>query len=136
MQATHATAHSVTVMVRRHKHSLLIQNTQDGTKERCYEMILRKHLNGFEYRDAMAKVRMRPIKLQPPKLLTRVKTRLKEVQRPKLFRNALWLIILMRRALLIKTEALPTKTEMDPRTEAFLKEIDKVDYGLIDDSTG
>ena len=136
MQATHATTHSVTAVKRNHKNSVHMQNGHEGTKERCYEMILRKHLNGFEYRDAITRDRERLIKFQPPKLFIRVKTKLKEVQRPKLFRNALWLIIRMRRALLIKMGVLPPKTEMDPRVVAFLKEIDKVDYGLIDDTTG
>ena len=52
--------------------------------------------------------------------------RLTKLLHPKLLGNA---VKLMRRAL-------PTMMEMDPRAEAFLKEMDKVDYGLMDDCAG
>ena len=126
MQATHATAHSVTVARRKHEHSLRNQNLRDGTKERCYEVIFRKHLNDDEYRTAMARGRERLTKLRRPKLLSRVKWRLTKLQRPKLLRNVLMLMF----------RALSTNTEMDPCVEAFLKEMDKVDYGLMDDCVG
>jgi len=130
MQATHAITHRVTMVIRKHENSLGLQNLHDGTKKRCCEVILQKHLNGDEYRAAMAREIL--TRFQRPKLLDRVKVGLIKLQRPKLLRNALTLIIRRRR----RHRALPAQTEMDPRTEAFLKEMDKVDYGLMDGCAG
>ncbi len=124
VQATHATSHDVTVAKREHKNRLRIQNLLDGTKQRCYEVILQKHLLGDEYQAAMARERF--TKLRQPRLLGMVKWKLAELLGPKLFAKVLQLT----------RRASSTKTDMDPLAEAFLKEMDNVDYGLMDDRAG
>ena len=52
-----------TMLERNHPGCLRLQNTLDGTKARCYERIVSKHLKGREYQRAMAKARQ--IRLNP-----------------------------------------------------------------------
>ena len=110
---------------RKHDNCLASENLRDGTKERCYEAILQKHLSDDEYQAAIARERL--TKLQPPKIRARVMERLGTLERPKLLGNALRL---MRR---VRAVGRPpqTNTDMDLRTAAFLTELESIDYGLI-----
>lgn len=104
MQGSHATFHKVSVARRVHRHCLLPDNVCDGTKQRCYEEILRKHqaaLTGDEYR--AARTREHLTKLQ------------RKLQQPSILRIARTLL----------RSALRAKSPLDPRAEAFLKEIKK-----------
>ena len=118
MQATHATAHTATVVKRHHKDCLRIQNTRDGTKERCYEEILQKHLHGDEYRATMAMARR--TKLRRPRPLWN----------PHEFMRRLFRVLRMRR--LRSFLGLRRDIPLDLQAEAFLKEMETVDYGLMD----
>ena len=117
MPGTHATAHTVTMIKRHHKDCLRIQNIQDGTKERCYEEILHKHLCGDKYRAAM-------------KMAKRTKLR-----RPRPFYNPyelmrrLFRVLRMRR--LRSFLGLRHHMSLDLKTQAFLKKLETVDYGLM-----
>ena len=123
MQGSHDTVESVTVARRVHQNRLRTQNILDGTKLRCYEMILRKHLGEEDFQAAIARVKM--TKLKPPNLLARIDENIARFQRLALLRSTLKSILrLTRRAFL-------TKTQMDPLVETFLSEMDKVDYDLI-----
>ena len=119
IRATHATSHRVTVARRVHEDNLRIQNIRDGTKERCYEKILQKHLEGHEYRAAMAIQKKRLAKLRRPRL------RLSPAVRKLVHR------VLPSHVLKPRRRSPSTPVAIDPRAAAFLKEIDDVDYELI-----
>ena len=124
-QGVHATAHTVTIAKREHKNCLQVQNIHDGTKRRCYELILRKHLSKDECQVAIDQVT--PTKLQPPKLMARLKERIYRIQRPKILRDTLQS---MRRERQIRRmrRAYPQSTEFEPCIKTFLEELESVDY--------
>jgi len=127
-QAAHAMDHCVTMAKRDHKDCLRLKNIRDGTKERCYAIILRKHLNEEEYQDAMA--REKCSRLQQPKLLVRMKEMLHRLERPKRLHDAL-ASMRHRRQLRQMRLAYPNEIEYDAYIGAFLKQLDEVDYGLM-----
>lgn len=65
----HASLGRVTIMRRVHEHGLRRRNIEDGTKLKCYEHVLGKHLEGEAYLKAIATERKRLARLQPPRLL-------------------------------------------------------------------
>ena len=118
IQGIHVNSRRVTVARRVHEDCLRIQNMLDGTKERCYEKILHKHLKSEEYRAAMAFHKKRIVKLRrqnPPSAVRKLIRRVLHSHVLKPIRRSYW-----------------TRVEIDPRVAAFLKEIDRVDYGLMD----
>ena len=124
LDAKHATAHHVTVARRMHENCLRIQNIRDGTKQRCYAEILRKHVNTVSDEDfqiALDRAQEKLKRLHRPPLRPIVKERLE--RRPQLAR------------LLRSFGLAPSRTTVAPCVAAFLKEMDEVDYGLMDFTT-
>ena len=117
MPGTHATAHTVTMIKRHHKDCLRIQNIQDGTKEKCYEEILQKHLGGDKYGAAMEMAKR--TKLRRPRPLWN----------PYELMRRLFRVLRMRR--LRSFLGLRRDMSLDLPTQVFLKELETVDYGLM-----
>tara|TARA_B100000809_G_scaffold258620_1_gene302124 strand:+ start:305 stop:1342 length:1038 start_codon:yes stop_codon:yes gene_type:complete len=115
MRAIHATTNCMTVAKRRHKNSLTHQNLRDGTRERCDEIILKKHLNDNEYQAMIT--RARPTRPQYKSRRQKVLARVAELQRPRVLHNALKFIY-----------NISNKVEIDPCAKVFLKKIKKVNY--------
>ena len=118
MRGTHATAHDVTVIKRIHKDSVHKQNRLDGTKERCYELILRKHLSGVEFETAMKQERRKFRRWSP---LAKATKRLVKRLRPRRLRSALR----------TKLSARSSSEKVDPRIQSFLHEVKNIDHRLI-----
>lgn len=62
----HSVSHDITAAYRIHENRLRYQNLLDGTKWRCYKMILRKHLNGKDYQMAIARQSVRILRALLP----------------------------------------------------------------------
>ena len=119
MRAIHATTSSMTVAKRKHKNCLVHQNLRDGTKERCHEIIFKKHLNDDECQTIITRARSTKQHRQKrrQKILARMNLRISGLQRPKFLHNALKFIY-----------HVSNKTEIDSCTKVFLKKMNKVDY--------
>ncbi|MEE3373053.1 MAG: glycosyltransferase [Planctomycetota bacterium] len=101
-----------TMLKRNHAGCLRIQNTLDGTKERCYETIYQKHLQGSAYEAALEKVRR--IKVRPPGTGWRPKRAAKAVGRALRLRRVAALLRLQSGVLL------------DKETERFVREMREI----------
>ena len=112
--ARHAPLARVTMLRRIHEHSLRRQNIEDGTKLRCYEHVLGKHLEGDAYQRAIAAERDRLAKLRPPVWRTgpqRLARRLLPASvRTRFHRRP------------------PPQPPPPPAVQAFLRQLDSVDY--------
>ena len=111
-QGAPGTCHVATMLKRNHPGCLRIQNTLDGTKERCYERIFRKHLEGAAYQAAMAKVRR--TKLNPSRSSWRPRQVAKAVGRVLGFRR------------LASVLRLQSGLSLDEETQAFVRDMREV----------
>lgn len=124
-----AVAKTITAAKRSHNGCLRIQNLRDGTKARCYKLILGKHLSGHALDTAMEHARR--TRLAGPGLSQRIKTYIRSAQRPQLVRGSVqmsWQILnalRMRQArtLLGLRKDNSGVTSIDADTEAFLREM-------------
>jgi glycosyltransferase involved in cell wall biosynthesis len=124
-----AVERSITAAKRSHDGCLRIQNMRDGTKARCYKLILGKHLSGNALDTAME--RARRTRLAGPGLSQRIKTYIRSAQRPQLVRGSVQMsrqilnALRMRQArtlLGLRKENLGATT-IDADTEAFLRKM-------------
>lgn len=113
---SHATADRATMLRREHQNGLYAQNLRDGTKERCYEVILGKHFAGDALREAMD--RERNTRLKQPAALERALQRLYGLMGPDVLKKfhhaAQWV--------------LPHKEDMPDYALAFLRQWREIDY--------
>lgn len=117
MPGIHATAHTATMIKRHHKDCLCIQNTQDGTKETCYQDILHKHLSGDRYRAAMEMARRTKLRRRRP------------FYNPYELMRRMFRVLRMRR--LRSFLGLRRDMSLDLKTQAFLKTLKTIDYGSM-----
>ena len=124
-----AVERSITAAKRSHGGCLRIQNLRDGTKARCYKLILGKHLSGNALDIAMQ--RARRTRLACPGLSQRIKIYIRSAQRPQLVRGSVQMsrqilnALRMRQArtLLGLRKENSRATSIDADTEDFLRKM-------------
>jgi len=135
--AEFAMTRTVTAAKRIHKDCLRMQNVRDGTKARCYELILKKHIQGDEFLKAMEHARR--TRLAGPTLLEKVKEFIRGEQCPGLLRftfdairHALHALRMRQvRSMLGLRKEDPSKPQIEQATEAFLKQMQHFDTELF-----
>ena len=126
-----AIANTFTAAKRSHDGCLRIQNVVDGTKMRCYELILGKHLTGESLNIAMERVHK--TRLAGPRLSRRIKFWIRSPQRPKLVRGSIQISrgilnsLRMRglRSMLGLREVKPEGNGIDTEIVMFLDEMER-----------
>ena len=120
MNLAPAVCHEVTVAKRLHANGLQTENTLNGTKERCYELILQKHLAGDEYEAAIGKERHQ---------FQRRHQLVKRVKKLLLSRSR-------RRNPNEQPTARRPKKPLEPRLVTYVDEAQRIDLGRLLDGYG